>query len=127
MSTIRSDGRIFANVVLEEPEPGRGIAAVAKAIEAGIENQMTIARIVVSGRIRVGDVILGLRLGGREEPLPLLNSQNIFRAPSSENIIRGRIDFICHKARSDRSARWWGSGAIVGENLIPVVRNRCRS
>src|SRR5258706_8303366 len=127
MSTIRCDRLVLADAVLEEPEPGRGIAAVVEAVQPGIEDQMPIGRIVISGRIGVRDVILGLRLGVREQPSSLLDSQDVLGATAGEDIVGCGIDLIRHKTGCDRAAGRWGASPVIGEDLIPVVRGRRRA
>src|SRR5262249_7266118 len=77
---VGTDGRALADVVAEEPEASGGIATVVEAVEASVQQQVDGMGCVagdgdvVGGSVGVGDVVLALRLGGREQPGPVLDA-----------------------------------------------------
>src|SRR5262249_48195303 len=102
---------------------------VVEAVQAGVEDQVAVARVSVGGRVGVGDVVLALRLGAREQPPTLLDAVGVLGAAALENVVC--VEVLCIRketARQRGAGRTLGKGPTgsrrsrVREDLVPVVR-----
>src|SRR5439155_14577926 len=89
MAAALAHVRVFADPVAQEPEAGRGIAAVVEAVQPGIEDH--VPGVGVGGTLGVGggegvsDVVLDLRFGVGKQPWPLLDAVHVLGAAAGEN------------------------------------------
>src|SRR5438309_11402482 len=94
MAAVGGHVGVFADRVLEEPEAGRGVAAVVEAVETSVQNLVPGGGVCVQGGVGVADVVLGLRLGAREQPRTLLDAQGVLGAAAGEDVVASGFDRI---------------------------------
>ena len=119
------------DVVLEEPEAGRGVAAVVVAVEPGVQDRGGRCGVGVRGGVGVGDVVLGLRLGVGEQPPALLDAQGVLGAAAGEDVVGVGVDRVGDERGGDGGAGcalwterlsakiWFQSWEVVVEPEVP--------
>ena len=85
-------------------EPGGGVPAVVEPVQPGVQDQVPGDRVGVGGRVGVGDVVLGLGLGGGGEPFAGLDAERVFGTAAGVDVVGAIVDFVGGEAGSDGSA-----------------------